>query len=76
MKRETIDLVRAGESFDGVPIYVPPADALAIQMRSVVELLVTYPRQILNCLALVGLGAASLYLVAVPERKPARRRRR
>jgi hypothetical protein len=70
-----IDLVCAGEGFDGERIYMSPADAAKLQvLRGAVWLLVTYPRQIFSCLALVGLGALSIHMVT-PEPKPARRRR-
>jgi len=76
MKQETIDLIFAGEGFDGVPLYVAPAEAARMQaIRSVVELVVTHPQPILHGLALMGLGVLSVYMVR-SERKPAPRRRR
>jgi hypothetical protein len=76
MKQETIDLVCAGEGFDGSRIFVPPAEAAKMRaIRGVVELIVTHPQPILQGLALIGLGALSVYIVT-PERKPASRRRR
>jgi hypothetical protein len=70
-----IDLICAGEGFDGERIYMSPADATKLQaLRGAVWLLVTYPRQVFGCLALVGLGALSLHMVT-PEPKPAPRPR-
>jgi hypothetical protein len=74
--REPIDMVCAGEGFDGIPVYAPPAEVARMQaIRAVVELVVTHRQSILHGLALMGLGALSIYMVT-PERKPAPRRRR
>ena len=76
MKQETVELIFAGEGFDGVPLYAPPAEGAKMQaIRRVVELVATHPQPILHGLALIGLSALSVYMVT-PERKPAPRRRR
>jgi hypothetical protein len=76
MKQTTIDLVCAGEGFDGVPLYAPPAEAARMQaLHCALELIVTHPQPILQGLALIGLGVLSVYMVT-PDRKPTPRRRR
>jgi hypothetical protein len=73
-----IDLVPAGEA-DGVPLYAPPGQALALQaVRGITWLVVYYPEETLRGLGLAAVAGLVLYFARdeTPKpkaRKPARR---
>ena len=59
----TIDAVFVGTEPDGTPVFGSPFEALTVQIvRGVVSVLMEYPREVLNGLALGSVAGMCIYL--------------
>ena len=70
----TIDLCRAETESDGTVVYRPPLQAVALQLCcGAAWLVMKYPRETVNWMALAATGFAIVQLAGKPPRNPKRR---